>query len=270
MKAYRLVLTWVAVLALMLGAACSKSNSEAEIFKADSLAQDLETVFSEIDSSMAQQIKMANYRFASEAEIRTLLSSVQNVHEAVKTSCFVDNKGILRFLEPAEFKSSEGADVSQQDHNKAMLENHQPTLSSAFMAVEGLAVVTLARPLFDAEQQFIGSLVLTIDPSVLAQKVLTLNNIPAKYELWAMEPDGMIVLDQDPEEIGKNVFSDPLYEPYSALRELATTIAGAMSGEGKYLFEAAGTDKEVEKQASWASFVYHGRVWRVILVKVAK
>ena len=255
-------------LAMLAVTACSKTDQNEELFRADSLAQAIAATLSQIDSVMAQRISLAKGQLGSEAQIRELLGSVQSANEAVKTSCFVDNRGILRYLEPAEFKSSEGADVSQQEHNKTMLENPQPTLSSAFMAVEGLAVVTLARPLYDAGDQFIGSLVLTIDPSILAQRVLTLNAIPSEYELWAMEPGGMIVCDQDPEEIGKNIFTDPIYEPYTSLRELATTIAGAESGVGKYRFMATGSKKEVEKSAAWSSFVYHGRTWRVILVKV--
>jgi len=269
MKTYSRWIGIALIVSVFLVAACSKADSNKDLFSADSLAQDLKATLSQIDSVMAQKIALANHQFGSETQIRELLGAVQSAHEAVTTSCFVDDKGVLRYLEPSEYKSSEGADVSQQEHNQAMLANPQPTLSTAFMAVEGLAVVTLARPLFNGDDQFVGSLVLTIDPSILAQRVLTLNAIPPEYELWAMEPSGMIVCDQDPEEIGKNIFTDPIYDSYASLKELARTIAGSSSGEGRYRFVATGTKREVEKNATWSSFDYYGRTWRVILVKVS-
>jgi hypothetical protein len=42
-----------------------------------------------------------------------------------------------------------------------------------------------------------------------------------------MEPNGMTVCDQDKEEIGLNILSDPLYQPFESLRVLAKRLAKA-------------------------------------------
>ncbi|HNQ44165.1 MAG TPA: cache domain-containing protein, partial [Candidatus Cloacimonadota bacterium] len=191
-------------------------------------------------------------------------------HPAIVTACYVDTKGILKYLEPQKYKDSEGADISKQAHTMAMLENPSPIMSTAFSAVEGVAVIVLAQPLYDAKNIFVGSLALTIDTSVLPQLVLDENKLSKDFELWAMETDGMMVLNQDKEEIGLNLFTDELYQPHESLRVLGKKIAAETKGDGEYRFMATGTDQVVDKKATWDTISMHGRDWRVVLIQVKK
>lgn len=268
MKTITRILCMLLLLSLFAATACSKPKPEAEEPAPDVkiLAQDLLANLNQIDTAMAAQITKQANKFGTEAEIRVLLAETLKAHPAILSSCYVDKKGILKYLEPEKFKESEGADISKQEHTIAMLTNPVPILSTAFKAVEGFATVVLGQPLFDAKQKFVGSLVLTIDTSVLPKMVLDKNAVPANYELWAMEANGMTVCDQDKEEIGLNIFTDPLYQPFESLRLLARKIGDNPSGNGVYSFKAAGSETVVEKTASWDTIIMHGRPWRVILV----
>ncbi len=69
------------------------------------LAHDLLAEFNQIDSTMAESIAAAEGNFGTEAEIRTLLSAGLGAHPAVFTSCYVDGKGILKYLEPENIEN---------------------------------------------------------------------------------------------------------------------------------------------------------------------
>lgn len=272
MKQFYRVLYVLLVVALFVAAACSKPKPEVETPAPDVkiLAQDLLANLTQIDAAITENIAKHANKFGTEAEIRALLAETLTAHPAILTSCYVDTKGILKYLEPAKYKESEGADISKQEHTIKMLKDNAPIFSTAFKAVEGFATVVLGQPLFDAKQKFLGSLVLTLDTSVLPKLVLEKNAVPDNYELWAMEPDGMTVCDQDKEEIGLNIMTDPLYQPFDSLRELAKKIGANPSGEGVYTFKATGSETVVEKKATWDTITLHGREWRVVLVSKEK
>ncbi|HRY84514.1 MAG TPA: hypothetical protein P5533_07765 [Candidatus Cloacimonadota bacterium] len=268
MKAFSVIFRLMIVFSLLITAACSKPKIEPVETPPDVkiLAADLRANLSQIDTTMAGRIAAFKGSFGNETEIRILLTETLNAHPAILSSCYIDPKGILKYLEPAKFKDSEGADISQQAHTIAIMKDPKPLLSAPFKAVEGFATVVIAHPLFDANKRFMGSLNLTLDTSALPQLVLNKNKVPSNYELWAMETDGITVCDQDKAEIGLNIFTDPVYQPYESLRILAKTIAAQTSGEGQYSFKAAGSETVAQKHATWDTIELHGKIWRVVLV----
>jgi len=231
------------------------------------LAKYMQKTLDKIDGSMARLIESSAGKINNETEIRVLLTASLKGQPAVVTSNFIDNKGVLLYTEPAEYKEIEGSDISKQDHIRAMMKQPEPIFSSVFKAVEGFASVAIARPLFDDKKNYVGSLVLTIDPALLVTLTLKNNKVPAEFELWTMQTDGMIVGEQDQEEIGKILFTDPMYDDYKTLRILGKKMISEPSGEGEYSFYATGTTDVVTKQATWDTISLHGRNWIVVLVR---
>jgi len=80
-----------------------------------------------------------------------------------------------------------------------------------------------------------------------------------------MQPDGMIIYDQDKAEIGKMLFSDPIYAGYGNLLNLGKRIAASPAGEGSYVFLAPALKDKVIKNAVWQTIRLHDREWRVVL-----
>ena len=178
---------------------------------------------------------------------------------------FIDGKGFLRQIEPSEYKNLENADISKRDHVIAMLKTRMPFFSSGFPAFEGFLAVDLAHPLYDGRKKFVGSISAFIRPELLIDPLLNKSVMPAGYELWIMQPDGMIIYDQDKEEIGRMLFSDPLYAGYASLLDLGRKIAADPTGKGSYIFLAPGSQKKVIKNMVWQTVGLHGREWRVVL-----
>jgi len=82
-----------------------------------------------------------------------------------------------------------------------------------------------------------------------------------------MQPDGLIFNDQDKMEIGRNLFTDQLYEPFEELRVLGSEISQKESGLGEYSFFSRGMNTVVMKEFKWSWVGLHGTQWRLILTK---
>lgn len=218
-----------------------------------------------IDHALAATMKNAETDFRNESEVRELLAAILEKEQNIVESSFITLDGILRYIEPADYKNFEHSDISMQEHVIALRKDPKPEFSSAFMSVEGFLAVDLAYPVYDEENRLFGSVSVLIRPELLVEALLRESRVPEDYELWIMQTDGMIIYDQDPEEIGKILFSDPAYAGYESLLALGRKIAEKPRGEGSYVYFAPQSEEKVVKDVLWESISMHGREWRVVL-----
>lgn len=231
----------------------------------DRFVQDLQKRLDQIDGSLAELIEESKSNFEKEGGIRKLLGSIINENPDLVDASYIDDKGILRQIEPSDYKNLENADISTRDHVIAMMKTRKPVFSSGFSSIEGFLAVDLARPLFDDKKNFVGSISAFIRPELLIDPLLKKSVTPPDYELWIMQTDGMIIFDQDREEIGRMLFSDPMYADYVSLLDLGKKIASEPTGKGSYIFLAPGAKEKAIKNIAWQSVRLHGREWRVVL-----
>lgn len=231
----------------------------------DRFVADLQTRLDEIDVSLAQVIEARKAAIHEPGEIRRLLASYVEVNPDVVDASFVDDRGVMRQIEPSEYKNLENADLGHREHVVTMLKTRKPVFSGGFRAFEGFLAVDLSRPLHDASGKFLGSISAFLRPELLIDPLLKKSAVPADHEIWIMQPDGMIVFDQDREEIGRMLFSDPLYAAYGNLLEIGRKMAASPSGEGSYVFLGPASQQPVIKRVRWQTVSLHGREWRVVL-----
>jgi hypothetical protein len=203
-------------------------------------------------------------------EARNILNEVCLKNPIVITCSAVDLNGIMVTVEPDAYRWAEGSNISDQKHVIEIQETHQPVLSSTFTAVEGFDAVVLEWPIFSPDGEMIGSVNALFRPDLLLNSTAELwrqevgdENVTA----WAMATDGLIHYDPDPEEVGRNLFTDPLYAPYVQLLVLGERIASEKSGTGTYEFLGPGLVDPVVKRAWWATVGLHGAEWRMVVVR---
>ena len=231
----------------------------------DSFVPDLQNSLNQIDNSLAKLIEQRKVNVEKESEIRELLNALLDENLNIVEATFIDTRGYLRYIEPSDYKNFENTDISTQEHIIAMLKNPRPIFSSGFMAVEHYLAVVISRPLYDSGQRFAGCINLVIRPELLIDALLKKSIIPADYELWIMQLDGMIIYDQDKNEIGRMLFSDPMYADYGDLRALGKKIVAVPTGEGRYIYLAPDSKEKAIKNAVWQTVRLHNREWRVVL-----
>jgi len=66
-------------------------------------------------------------------------------------------------------------------------------------------------------------------------------------------------------QIGLNVFSDPLFEPFPQLITLVRKVAAEKEETGNYSFYRRGSDAPTVKEAFWKTISLHGTEWRLII-----
>ncbi|HPM41300.1 MAG TPA: protein kinase, partial [bacterium] len=85
------------------------------------------------------------------------------------------------------------------------------------------------------------------------------------YQIWCMDADGTILYDENPEEIGKNLFTDEMYANYPELRALGEEMRQKSWGVGYYRFFASSGDTVIYKIAAWESLSPAGGVnWKLV------
>lgn len=231
----------------------------------DSFIPDLQGALDRIDASLARLIAAHPVDPGNDAGVRALLGAILAENPGVIEAAVVDRAGVLRQIEPRDYRDFENVDISGQAHVAAMRQRPAPVFSAGFPSVEGFLAVDLAHPLY-VGGEFAASISALIRPELLIAPLVRRSVIPPDHELWIMQPeDGMIIYDQDQDEIGRLLFSDPAYAGYPGLLELGRRIARHDRGEGSYIFVAAGSSEKVIKKAVWQTVRLHGREWRVVL-----
>lgn len=89
-----------------------------------------------------------------ESEIRKLLLGLCRNRPYVVDAAFVDSTGVMKMIEPEQYKKHEGADLSKQEAVIQMLISKKPRMGKVFDSVEGLKSVDVEYPVFSGSKNF--------------------------------------------------------------------------------------------------------------------
>ncbi|MDI6741455.1 MAG: hypothetical protein QMD11_01855 [Smithella sp.] len=204
-----------------------------------------------------------------EAEIRNLLQSCNTGRPYVVDSTFIDNKGIMRFIEPKQYQHYEGSDISGQEAIIEMLKTQKPRMGNAFVSVEGIKSIDIEYPVFSKGKQFLGSVSMLIKYDELIRSVAADVEKELGVNCMVMQKDGVILYSTDPAQTGYNTFTDPLYKDFPELLALAKRMVKEKEGEGFYSFTAPGTKNVVKKRTVWKTIHFFNNDWIIAAYKEA-
>ena len=169
----------------------------------------------------------------------------------------VNETGVIEAVEPGNYKSVIGVNLSDQKHLQRLYSQKVPVMSDVFLSAEGIPAVDIASPVFSPDGKFIGATTLLFKP-----EPFFVHNTPEKsdgtpWHLMVMQKDGLIVYEPDTGQIGKNAFSDPLFRPFPELIALAGNMSRERVGNGTYTFIDA-NGMNVTKEALWTTVGIRG------------
>ena len=214
--------------------------------------------------NLAAQAEAAARAIEQGAAAESVLLSLVQANKDLTDAALMDSDGRLVLVEPAEYKGAEGVDVSGQAHAAYMLTHHQPVLSDIFTSVEGTAAIDLQWPL-ENEGEFTGAVSLLIDYLPLFTRTAAAVLAGTKFNLTIQQLDGTVLYDNDPTQVGKNILTDPAFQPYPDLvRQVKETVASP-AGTGSYTFTAPGTTEPVVKDCAWTTLSLYHAEWRIVL-----
>jgi len=222
-----------------------------------------------MDADLALAAKELSAAGLQGAATNKILQRLYDDHRAAVDAATIDLSGTLLTIQPRRYKNSEGRSVSDQAHFIAVKNSRQPTLSKLFRAVEGFLAVSLIQPVNSDRGEPLGYVSIVFKPDALIGNIIRpyVSNVPS-VEVLAIQADGQIIYDKDLRQVGKMTFSDPDYQAYPDLLDLARKIVRRHRGTGTYTFPAGPGPAPVKKSTEWTTISLHGLDWRLIISKV--
>jgi hypothetical protein len=241
-----------------------KENQYVTMLKLSQKASDsaIAAVFSDIVKT-GQNIQNNNF---DEKITREELKSIIIKYPVITVASYVNDKGIMTYTEPSDYKSYEGTDISEQEHQKQMKATNQNAMSGIFKVAENFYAVVLAAPILK-NLEMVGSVNPVIKPHEFLAYYTDIYLKDKVDDFWVMETNGNIIYDTDPTQTGRNLFTDSLYLPYPELLAAGHTIIEGDSGKTYYSFLDKTKQKTVYKDVWWRTSSYFGKIWKYSIVK---
>jgi hypothetical protein len=261
-----LLLLIAAVLITSFG--CGNKDKDQPKKILNQVQQEVQSALNRLDRDMADAaIKLSDVEL-TDPSVRSVLDDLLAKHPYAVDSCTISPTGRILVMEPPSYKDYEGSDISQQDAVIRLYQTQQPVMSQSFKAVEGFNAVDVEHPIFSSQNAVTGSVSILFKPEILLGNIISpaVQNTP--YYIWAMQTDGRVIYDIDTNQVGINLFVDPMYQPYTQLVSLSREIAIEKSGKGYYEFIDYESKQVVRKKTSWDTVELHGTEWRLVLIQV--
>ncbi|OPX72444.1 MAG: Cache domain protein [Methanoregulaceae archaeon PtaB.Bin152] len=183
------------------------------------------------------------------------------------SSVTISPEGIIVAAVPEHYREIVGRDVKYQGPVQEALAMKVPRVSEVFMMEEGFAGISQSAPVFSSNGTYLGYTDVTYRPETLIERAIGPVVEGTPFDIWVTQTDGTVIYDTTQEEIGKNLFLDPVYQE-PGLQEFFRRVVSEPSGTGSYRFWDRGWDREIEKEASWETAGIDGAAWRVVLTEV--
>ncbi len=213
------------------------------------LQRDIQNQLDQMDRDLATAAGELALTGLDGDEACRILSGLASRYHYVVDCSTVDYNGKIVTVWPTTYHEFAGADISEQEQVMRLKETRRPVLSNVFMSVEGFAAVDMQWPVFNRPNELIGSVSLLIDQEQLFSSFAVPELQGQRLELMVMQKDGYILYDTDSSQIGRNTFTDPLYQDYTGLLALAQKVVADRAGVGTY----ASPDQSLQEQATQKS-----------------
>jgi len=240
----------------------------------DKSARNLESVImgmlKGIDRTLTKSASVIGKLGPSNLETRRVLKECRLGRSYVIDCAFIDDKGVIKVIEPDRYKNSEGIDISYQDAVKEILKTREPVMSDLIDSVEGIKSVDFKVPVFSEKKEFLGCVSMLTRIEEMIKFAAVQVEAGRGVKTWVMQKDGLIIYETDHSQIGLNLFSDPLYKGYPELVELGRRMVKEASGQGTYTFLINGTQKVVRKDAAWRTLSFYGKEWVLVAYQQEK
>jgi hypothetical protein len=270
---FSLIMALALSLMLILVYGCMGPASQEVQLKTATLQiqQAVQSELDNLDLDMSAAASQLSGTGLSGPEARQILNVLYSRHPFIIDTCTADIAGKMVTVAPDAYSSYEGSDISQQDVTVKFNETKKPMLSQMFTAVEGMDAVVIIGPVLSQNGDFMGSLSALFKPETLLAAASEPTLRGTGIALNVIQLDGLNIYDSQGNDTGKNLFTDPSFQPYTDLISLGHRMVAEESGSGSYTFIDHTTGKTVKKQAFWASVGLHDTAWRLVSVyKVAE
>jgi branched-chain amino acid transport system substrate-binding protein len=233
----------------------------------EEVSEEIYHAFHEMHESVEEAEEELSRVGINDPEVQMILNNMYEQNTHAYDVAIVDSDGIIIAVAPQRFSDIIGADISKQEQIVRLHKTKEPVVSLAIDTVEGFTGFDLEHPILNEEGELVGSVSVLTVPDFFA-KVISPRMLNYPVEIWIMQTDGRILYDQNEEEIGRDLFTDPIYKDFKSLIDLGKKMAKAPKGAGTYSFLSKNMDEKVVKGLVWTTVELHGTEFRIALAHV--
>lgn len=232
---------------------------------------EISTSFTVIDNDLALAAKKLAGIDHKSKEARDILSGLCKDRPYVFDCAIINKDGKLSVIEPIDVQNNYlGRDVSFESQVEEVLKTKKPVLSKIFRCLDGVYRVDFEYPIINNKGELFGSLSLLVNNDVFLRDIIAPIVRGKPCNVWVMETNGMILYDPDPNQINKDIFTDPMFASFQDLVLLSKHIADNSMGSGEYTFYKKGIgDKTIVKKTTlWHTVSLYGTSWRIVAMEI--
>ena len=200
-------------------------------------------------------------------DISSVLVSTQNNSSYIKTVNFLDPDLRLIAVSSDQYKNLIGSNLSNQEHLVKTVILKKPWMSPVIQTAEGFPACSLAYPVI-YNNSFKGVVYCIIRPEEIISDAFRSGDPDNRFEDFVMQPNGLIIYDEDPLQTGRNALMDSLYSTESSLIDVVRKMESNPKGNGTYRFHDMPSPEIITKEATWDTIKIHGVEWRIVVSRV--
>jgi hypothetical protein len=230
----------------------------------EKVISDISTGLTEIDDQNARSAEELAYTdLTGEGVVDILNRKLANVPYG-HSSLVITPKGKVSAAAPLIYSWLVGEDLSDQSIVTDANRKKKPVVSDVFLLEEGFFGISQSYPVLSPEKEYLGYTDVTYRPEEYLSQFIMPVEEQTRYDFLIIQPDGMMVYETNPEGVGRNVLTDPLYHDpeMHRQREIITTNE---SGEMMYPFWNRNLTHQVPGVTVWDTLRHGGQEWRVAI-----
>lgn len=186
--------------------------------------------------------------------------------EIIANAATANTNGVLLAAKPNTYNNIIGQNVKDQEQYIEMHKTMRPALSNLISLVEGFPGMVMVSPVFDANQQLIGSMSIVFKPYQLVHPIVK-DQAQGIYTIYALQGNSTLIYDANSEEQGKNIFTDEEYQGHTELQTFIHKVLDTDSGYGTYSYydDLSPSRPLVNKEAYWTTIGIYNTDWRLVV-----
>ncbi|KAF1076159.1 hypothetical protein [Methanogenium sp. MK-MG] len=185
-----------------------------------------------------------------------------------KTVIAVGRDGtVLSGLPATKTETLIGRNLGNQTVVQELFTTRQALMSDIIPLEQGGYASVIEYPVFTKEEKLTGLVSLAFAPDEIIGQYAVPAVEGTPYTIMAVQTDGRVLYDADPQKIGTKFFHESLHDAFPDISKFARHYAGNWSGYGTYAFYDTGFGRVVQKEAYWTTIGMHGTEWRLIIIR---
>ena len=175
--------------------------------------------------------------------------------------------GKIIAVAPSKYQQAIGSDTSNLEHNILAIKKQIPVASRVYLAPEGFEAITLVVPVKNGKR-VTGMISARLIASNFFGELLSSDLNIRQRDIWVVQDDGLILYDNNPNEIGQNLFREERFQQIAELRQLAKQIILQDAGVGYYKNHSTDQESDSQRIASWRTLrPTENREWNIVVLE---